>query len=214
MATGYYDGTADITVTSSAADVSGVSGLTFKLDGTTAIAGSTIDLDTLAAGAHTLVITATDALGNASTYSLSFTLHPALTGVVNAVNEGAARGLITSSEQATLVSILNNTTSSVSTRLANFLSAVSGQSGISITTAEGGILTSWGRDLQTRIAAGLAAGDVVGTPRLTSTRSPSTRTTSKRTTSKHRSRRSGKAVKHHPARRHAVKHRGHAGRHG
>jgi hypothetical protein len=36
------------------------------------------------AGSHTVVVTATDGLGNTSTYTLPFVLHPSRTGVGNA----------------------------------------------------------------------------------------------------------------------------------
>jgi hypothetical protein len=146
---GYYNGTADITISSSATDISGVSSIKLVLDSTTTITNGVIDVDTLLAGAHALVVTSVDGLGNTSTYTLSFTLHPSRTGIGNAVNEGVTRGLITSTECSKLLSILNNTANSQTTDLNNFLTEIKNQSGKAITAAEANILTSWATDDKT-----------------------------------------------------------------
>jgi hypothetical protein len=143
---GYYNGTADITISSSATDTSGVSAIKIVLDSATTITNGVIDVDTLLAGSHTVVVTATDGLGNSSTYTLPFVLHPSRSGIGNAVNEGVARGLITSSEGTKLLSILNNTAYSLTTDLNNVLAEIKNQSGKAITTAEANVLTSWAND--------------------------------------------------------------------
>jgi hypothetical protein len=141
-----YDGTADITISASATDQSGVSSLKIVLDSTTTITNGTVDLDTLLAGTHTIVVTAVDGLGNTSTQTLTFALHPSRKGIGNAVNEGVKSGSITSSEASTLLSMLNNTANSLATDLNNFLAEVKRQSGKAITSAEATILTSWAND--------------------------------------------------------------------
>jgi hypothetical protein len=145
---GYYNGTADITISSSATDISGVSSIKITLDSSTTITNGVIDVDTLLAGTHTVTVTAIDGgLGNTSTYTLpSFILHPSRSGISSAVNEGVTRARITSTEGSKLLSILNNTANSQTTDLNNFLTEVGNQSGKAITTTEATILTSWAND--------------------------------------------------------------------
>jgi hypothetical protein len=140
-----YDGTADIALSLSVSDVSGVASTTVKLDNTTTITGGVIDLDKLLAGTHTIVITAVDGLGNSSSTTLTFALHPSRSGIANAVNEGAAAGSITSSEKTKLLSILNNTSNTLKTDLTNFINEVK-NSGKAISSAEATILQSWAND--------------------------------------------------------------------
>ena len=98
-----YDGTANITLTDSATDVSGVASLRATLDGV-ALSSSTINVETLTAGVHTIVATAADGLGNTSTVTLTLTLHPSLTGIEDAVKAGYSAGSISAaSEETTLL---------------------------------------------------------------------------------------------------------------
>jgi hypothetical protein len=142
-----YDGSADITISSGATDVSGVSSVTVKLDGTTTVTGGVIDIDTLMAGTHTLVVTAVDGLGNTSSVTLTFQIHPSLAGIKNAVAEGTKSGLITTTEQAKLLSILGST--ATKTSLTNFINEVKAASK-AIASREASILTSWAQDLYAR----------------------------------------------------------------
>ncbi len=145
-----YDGTANITPTISASDISTVSSTTLKVDGT-AISGSSINIYTLTAGAHTLLVTSVDGVGNSSTVTLTFNIHPSLTGVIDAVKYGLSIAAMTSAEETTLLSYLNNTTNPVKTNLTNFLNAVKSASGTrSLTAAEATLLTSWANDLYSR----------------------------------------------------------------
>jgi hypothetical protein len=144
ISSGYYDGSADITISASATDVSGVSSIQILLDSTTTVTNGAIDVDKLLAGTHTIKITAVDALGNTSTSTLTFYLHPSRKGIGNAVNEGVAAGLITSTEGSKLLSILNSTSYTLATDLNNFITEVSRQSGV--TAAEATILNSWAKD--------------------------------------------------------------------
>jgi hypothetical protein len=141
-----YNGTADIALSLSISDVSGVASTTVKLDNTTTVTAGVIDVDKLLAGTHTLVITAVDGAGNSSTMTLTFALHPSRSGIANAVSEGAAAGSITSNEKTKLLSILNNANNTLKTDLTNFLSEVKNQSGKAISSSEATILQSWAND--------------------------------------------------------------------
>jgi hypothetical protein len=148
-----YDGTANFTISSSATDVSGVASTTLKLDSLTTIAATTatINVYSLTAGPHTLVVTSFDGLGNSSSVTLTFQVHPSLAGVVAAVKAGAGAASISSAEQTKLLGYLNNTANPVKTNLTNFLNEVKAQSGTSsITAAEATLLTSWAQDLYNR----------------------------------------------------------------
>ena len=146
-----YDGTANITATYSATDISSIGSLSATLDGVS-FTGATINIYALTAGTkHTLAVTAVDGLGNASTTTLTFVIHPSLIGVEDAVKAGFAAGAMTSSEQTVLLGYLTNTSNPVKTDLTNFLNAVKAQSGTSsLTKAEATLLTSWAQDLYNR----------------------------------------------------------------
>jgi hypothetical protein len=143
-----YDGTSDITISAGATDVSGVSSIKIVLDSTTTMSTGVIDVDTLLAGNHTIVITAVDGLGNNSTQTVTFQLHPSRNGIGNAVNEGVTGGVITSGEGTKLLSILNNSSNALSTDLTSFINEVKNQSGKAITAAEANILINWAQDDQ------------------------------------------------------------------
>jgi hypothetical protein len=145
-----YDGTANITPAISASDISTISSTTLKVDGT-AISGSSLNIYTLAAGTHTLLVTSVDGLGNSATVTLSFAVHPSLTGVIDAVKYGLSIAAMSSTEETTLLGYLNNKTNTVKTDLTNFLNAVKSASGTrSLTAAEATLLTSWANDLYSR----------------------------------------------------------------
>jgi len=147
-----YDGRANITASYSATDISSVGSLSATLDGV-AFTGTTINIYTLTAGAnHTLAVTAVDGLGNTSTTTLTFVIHPSLIGVEDAVKAGFTAGAMTSSGQTALLGYLTNTSNPVKTDLTNFLNAVKAQSGSnSLTKAEATLLTSWAQDLYNRL---------------------------------------------------------------
>ncbi|MGZ4396244.1 MAG: hypothetical protein ACXVZ2_12890, partial [Gaiellaceae bacterium] len=110
--------------------------------------GGLINLDTLGVGAHTIVVTATDALGNVSSQTITFQIHATVTGLINAVNEGASRGLITASEAAVLVSELQSALkgNSGKTKISQSLSMVQSASGGSINAAYAALLIAWAND--------------------------------------------------------------------
>jgi hypothetical protein len=145
-----YDGTADITISASATDPTGVTSISYKVDGTTTLTSNTIDIDTLLAGTHTVVVTAVDGLGNSSSMTLTFQIHPTRSGINNAVVEGTNNGQITAVEEVKLQSILNNALNSLKTDLQNFITECQAQSGQSITVTEANILISWAQDLYNR----------------------------------------------------------------
>jgi hypothetical protein len=146
----FYDVGKKITLTYGATDVDNAT-TTVVLDGKTAIVGGVIDIDTLTTGAHTIVVTATDGVGNTSTKTLTFTIHATINGLINAVNDGAARGLITSSEQSLLIWYLQKALqNSAKIRIGQFNWEVNYQSGKAINAAEAALLLSWGNDLYAR----------------------------------------------------------------
>jgi hypothetical protein len=149
--TTFYDVGKKITLTYGATDVDNAT-TTVVLDGGTTIVGGVIDIDTLTAGTHTIVVTATDGLGNTTSKTLTFTIHATIQGLINAVNDGAARGLITPAEQASLVWYLQKALGSGAKHnfIGSFNYEVNYQSGKAISAAEAALLLSWGTDLYAR----------------------------------------------------------------
>jgi Ca2+-binding RTX toxin-like protein len=147
----FYDVGQKITLTYSATDVDNATTIVV-LDGKTTIVGGVIDIDTLTAGTHTIVVTATDGLGNTTSKTITFTIHATIQGLINAVNDGAARGLITTSEQSNLVWYLQKAQGSGAKRnfIGQFNWEVNYQSGKAINAAEAALLLSWGNDLYAR----------------------------------------------------------------
>jgi hypothetical protein len=150
-----YDGSANISISESARDLSGVQSLSYSLDGGAASTSGTINVYSLAAGSHTVVITAVDGVGNVRTSTQTFAVQPSLTGIQDAVTVGANSGTISNKEQRTLASILSNGQDSLATRLAKFQTEVSRQAGGAIATSEANLLLGWAQSLQ--MATGLTA---------------------------------------------------------
>jgi hypothetical protein len=92
-----YDLNQLIKITFGATDADNVSSLAATLDAKAIASGTTLSTDTLTAGAHQLVITATDALGNKTTLTINFTIRVSTGGLTGAVNDGVSRGLVDSS---------------------------------------------------------------------------------------------------------------------
>jgi hypothetical protein len=147
----FYDVGAKITMTYGATDVDNAT-TAVKLDSTTVITGGVIDIDTLTAGTHTIVITATDGLGNTTTRTITFTIHATIKGLINAVNDGAARGLITATEKSNLLWYLQKAlgTGTPKNFIGQFNWEVNYQGGKAISSAEAALLLSWGNDLYAR----------------------------------------------------------------
>jgi hypothetical protein len=148
---GSYDVGVKITLTYGATDVDSVSTITLTLDGAPLASSGIIDMDTLLPGVHTITITATDRLGNRTTTTVGFQVHATINGLINAVNDGASRGYITSTEQQNLVWQLQQAKNgNVKPKLSKFVSMVPADSGKTVTAAYAGLLVNWTNDLISR----------------------------------------------------------------
>ncbi len=158
---GSYDVGQLITLSYSGSDPDNVASISAMLDSATAInSGGLINTETLAAGVHTIVITAKDGLGNVSTTTITIQVHSTVAGLTTAVNDGSKSAKITSSTVATqLLSYLasaqnalnaGNHTSAKS-YLASFVGLVQSQSGVSISSAYATLLINWANDLISRL---------------------------------------------------------------
>jgi len=125
-----------------------------KLDGaTTLTSGGLIDFDSLAAGAHSIVITSVDAVGNTTTQTVSFEVHATLAGLLAALNDGFGRGWISSATQSSISSNIQSAMkgNSAHTKLQWVASTVQQQSGISILSAYASLMLGWTNDLLLRV---------------------------------------------------------------
>jgi hypothetical protein len=154
-----YDLGTTPTFTYSASDLDGVATISSTLDSTTALSsGGTINLYTLTAGAHTILVTSTDQLGNVSTATVSFQVHATIGGLVNAVNYGASVGKISSSTKTTLLATLASAQTALTagnnagakTLLSQFATQVT-NAGSNINAAYASLLLSWEQDLFGRL---------------------------------------------------------------
>jgi hypothetical protein len=147
----FYDVGKKIMLTYGATDIDGAT-TTVVLDGKTTLVGGVIDIDTLTAGTHTIVVTAVDGVGNKSTTTLTFTIHATINGLINAVNDGVSRGYITSSEGVILVSQLQSALKGTSTKvkLQQLVYMVQQASGKSVNAAYASLLVNWTNDLIAR----------------------------------------------------------------
>jgi hypothetical protein len=91
---GVYDLNQLIKITFGATDADNVKSMLATLDTKAITSGTTLSTSTLTAGAHQLVITATDALGNKSSLVINFTIRVSTGGLSGAVNDGVGRGLV------------------------------------------------------------------------------------------------------------------------
>jgi hypothetical protein len=153
---GSYDVGTMLNVVYGASDGAGVRSVSATFDGMTISSGSAINLDTLRAGAHTIVITSTDSLGNTSNLTVTVVVRATVPGLIRAVADGVARGLIASSLQANLVKQLNsvtsaNTSTSARNNLGSFINQVQSQSGKTIDAGYAALLVNWAQDLLTRL---------------------------------------------------------------
>ncbi len=131
------------------------------MDGTTAVAGGgVINIETLAAATHTIVITAKDGLGNVSTTTTTIQVHATVAGLTTAVNDGVKSAKITSTTTSSHLLVylssaqaaLNaNNHVSAKSELASFVSLVQVQRGVSINAAYAALLIGWASDLIGRL---------------------------------------------------------------
>jgi hypothetical protein len=144
---GWYDVGTKISLTFSGSD-----GISATLDGNV-ISSGPIDLGTLRAGSHTIVVRGFDAAGNLTTQTITFQVRATLAGLLAAVNDGYAKGFITAAEQTTLVNLLRQAMNGNSGRvkLPAFTAEVQLQSGKAIASGYAALLLNWAADLQSRL---------------------------------------------------------------
>jgi hypothetical protein len=154
----FYDVGTPITVMWSATDTNGIQMIGASIEGQTiSSSGGTIDVDVLVAGDHTITITAWDNAGNVTTKAFTFTIHPTAQGILNAVNDGAARGWISTAYKPTLVTQINNVIAamgkgnSAATKLRGFISVVQSATTSQIAAAYKTLLLNWANDLLARL---------------------------------------------------------------
>ena len=158
---GSYNVSQQITLTYSGTDVDNVTSISAVLDSTTAVAsGGVINAENLTPGAHSIVVIARDALGNASTTTITIQVHATVGGLTTAVNDGVSTARITSSATSSqLLSYLSSAQlalnalnpTSAKSYLGLFVSLVHAQSGVSITAAYAALLAGWAQDLIGRL---------------------------------------------------------------
>jgi hypothetical protein len=139
-----YNGTANITPTITASDLTTISSTTVKLDGVT-FSGSSINIYTLAAGTHTLSVTAVNGLGTSSNLLVTFSIVPSLAGVEDLVKYAYSAGLISSSVENSLLGYLTNTSNTLAQDLTNFENAVAADTPSKISASEAALFTGWAK---------------------------------------------------------------------
>jgi hypothetical protein len=138
-------------LTWAASDLHGIISSGAKIDGQT-ISSNTIDLDSLTAGLHTVTVTATDAAGNLTTVTLTFTIRPTAKGILAAINDGFARGYMTAAEKTMLVNAINTVigANNVGPKLRGFISQVQSSTAAQLNPLFQALLLSWANDLLSR----------------------------------------------------------------
>ncbi|MDA8073267.1 MAG: hypothetical protein M0Z82_17130, partial [Actinomycetota bacterium] len=156
---GSYDVGQQITLTAGATAADPVVSVTATLDGKAWSLGTALDTATLAAGNHTLVITATDAAGNVTTETLTLAVHATVAGLVAGVDYGVAQGSIRSSTAATALetalakaqsAVSAHETAAASTDLEQFVGDLTKYKKV-ITPSYASLLAGWADDLITRL---------------------------------------------------------------
>ena len=141
-------------------DVSGVASSSATLDGHSIANGGSIDAGLLSAGAHTITITATDALGNGSARTITFRVEATIAGLIHEINEAVADGEIAANQQNALLVKLNaaqaaldgGNISSAQTNLQDLINLVNAQTGKKISVEIAGSLVDWVTDLIGRLS--------------------------------------------------------------
>jgi hypothetical protein len=156
---GSYDAGQLVTLTYGASDVDNVASVGAKLDGVAITSGAAFNTETLTAGPHSIVITATDVLGNTSMTTITIQVHATVAGLTTAVTDGVTRAQITSAAATQLNSYLSsaqaaltaNNHTSAKTYLASFVTYAQAQSGTTINAAYAALLVAWANDLIARL---------------------------------------------------------------
>jgi len=155
---GSYDVGQSVTFTFGASDVDGVSTTTAYLDRTiTLSSGGLFNTETLLAGSHSIVVTATDALGNTTTTTVLLQVHATAAGLVTALNDGVRNGKITTNInnlvtklQAAQAAYARGDNATARGLLSTFLNQESSQAGKGIDAAYSALLVNWTNDLISR----------------------------------------------------------------
>jgi len=154
---GVYDVGQILAFTYSCSDVDGCRA-TASLDNTQAlVSGASINLDTLVAGTHQIVVTAVDSLGNQTSTTVTFQVHATAGGLIKAMSDGVASGQITCNTnamvtklQAAQAAYARGDNVTAKGLLYTYLNQVSSQAGKGINGSLASLLTSWTQDLISR----------------------------------------------------------------
>ena len=152
----YYDVGSPVVLTWSATDAHGLGTSSASIEGQTISAsGGSIDIDSLIAGTHTVTVTQRDALGNVSTKAISFTIRATAKGILNAINDGAARGFMTAAEKTTLTNAINNVINAngggAPTKMRGFISQLQSATAAQLNAAYKTLLLNWANDAYSRM---------------------------------------------------------------
>jgi hypothetical protein len=134
------------------------------LDGKPIASGATIDTFYLNAGAHKIVVTATNAAGTTTTVEVSFEVHVTIEDLECAVHRAVALGLVSRQQEQALIAKLEaakasrdrgNTTSEIN-QLQAFIHDLQAQRGKKIDPAFDDRAVGWTNDLIARVVSGVA----------------------------------------------------------
>jgi len=155
-----YDLGQKITLTFSASDADGVKTTTATLDAATALtSGMTILTNMLTAGVHSIVITATDGLGNTATMTVTFTIRVSTGGLQGAVSDGANRNLVDRAMEVQLNNKLQSAQAAINrgdkasarSMLQAFIDQVKSNAGKKIDAGYAAQLIGWASDILSRL---------------------------------------------------------------
>ena len=156
-----YDVGQVITLTIGVSDVDGLGAMSTTLDGKVISSGTvlTIGIDTLAAGNHVIVVWAKDALGNTSSFTVTFRVSATTTGLINALNDGLANGKVTGNVvnmmtklQSATAALQRGDKASARGLLATFVLQVQSAAGKTIAADYATLLVGWANDLIARLS--------------------------------------------------------------
>jgi hypothetical protein len=154
---GSYDVGAALAFSFAATDANGVASISSKLDTSISLtSGGRIDIDSLMSGTHTVIISSTDRAGNVSSLTFTFTIHATPQGIVNAINDAATRGWVTTSYAGTLVTQMQQVikaglgTANAKAKLKQFITYVQYPPAGALTSGFQALLLNWANDLLSR----------------------------------------------------------------
>jgi hypothetical protein len=153
-----------VKITATAPSAAGAIVVAATLDGQAFALPGTIDPFLLAAGIHTLRVSAQDQYGRESVQVISFSVHASIEGLICAVQRAVAEGLVAPELATSLLAKLNaarasrdrgNPTPEIN-QLEAFTHQLAAQRGKKIATAFADRATGWTTDLIARITSGAA----------------------------------------------------------